>query len=152
MSDWGTTTRIRAVVTLASGDVYPGYLHLLDGIHYPAGCENLLEMLNRPEGFFPVTLDDGAVFFLARDQVAMVVAEWPPQGVEPPVLPGSPAALQVELANGEEFMGLIQEPLPKDRARALDFLNASQPFFKLETDTGARFINGAHVRIIRPLD
>ena len=152
MSDWGTTTRIGAVVTLATGAVYPGYVHLLDGIHYPAGCETPLEMLNRPEGFFPMTLDDGGTFFLAREQVAMVVAEWPLPGREHPVLPGSPAALQVELANGEEFMGLIQEPLPKDRARALDFLNASQPFFKLETDTGARFINGAHVRIIRPLD
>lgn len=152
MSDWGTTTRIGAVVTLASGTVYPGYIHLLDGIHFLAGCENPLEMLNRPEGFFPMTLDDGGTFFVARDQVAMVVAEWPFPGVEPPVLRGSPAALHVELVSGEEFMGLIQEALPKERARALDYLNSTQPFFKLETDTGARFINRAHVRIIRPLD
>lgn len=152
MSEYGTTTRVRAVVSLASGDVYPGHIHLLDGVHYPAGCETPLEMLNRVEGFFPVTLDDGSAFFLAREQVAMVVAEWPPEGVEAPVMPGSPAALQVELVSGEEFMGLIQEALPTDRARALDYLNTSRRFFQLETDSGVRFINRAHVRIIRPLD
>jgi hypothetical protein len=47
MSEWGLTTRVRAVVTLRNGALYPGYLHLMDGVH--AGVpESPLEMLNRP--------------------------------------------------------------------------------------------------------
>ena len=47
MSEWGTTTRVRSVITLANGEVYPGYIHVTDWAHYRAGPETPVEMLNR---------------------------------------------------------------------------------------------------------
>ena len=72
MSEWGTTTRVRSVITLANGEVYPGYIHLVDWAHYRAGPETPVEMLNRAQSFFPLTQEDGAAVFLPKAQVAMV--------------------------------------------------------------------------------
>jgi hypothetical protein len=157
MSEWGTTTRVRSVVTLANGEVYPGYVHLIDWVHHRAGPETPIEMLNRPEGFFPVTQDDGAAIFLPKEQVAMVTCEWPPEGWPPEgmeLLPehGRRVGIEVRLATGEQFRGEVSVALPTGKARALDYLNASQAFFQLVTDGAPRIFNRAHVSIVRPLD
>lgn len=157
MSDYGTTTRARAVVTLANGEVYPGHLHLTDWAHWRAGPETPLEMLNRTEGFFPLTQEEGGTLFMPKAQVAMVTCEWPPEGWPPEdveLLPegGRRAGLAVRMASGEEFTGEIRVALPQGHARSLDFLNASHPFFQLVTDGVPRLINRAHVAAVRPLD
>jgi hypothetical protein len=157
MSDWGTTTRVRSVVTLANGEVYPGYIHLLDWAHFRAGPETPIEMLNRPEGFFPVTQDAGGAVFLPKAQVAMVTCEWPPEGWPPEgmeLLPdaGERFMIEVRLANGEIFRGEVSVSLPRGRARALDYLNAAAPFFQLVTDGAPRIFNRSHVSVVRPLD
>lgn len=157
MSEWGTTTRVRAVVTLANGEVYPGYIHLEDWAHFRAGPETPVEMLNRPLGFFPVTQEDGAAIFIPKAQVAMVTCEWPPDGWPPDgmeLLPeaGQRFGIEVQLANGEVFRGQVSGALPRGQARALDYLNASEPFFQLVTDGAPRIFNRAHVSVVRPLD
>jgi len=152
MSDWGPTTRVRAVVTLAGGATYPGHLHLLDGKHAPGLPETPLEMLNRPEGFFALTLGDGAAFLVAKSQVAMIVCEWPPEDATELDLEGRRIRLQVQLAGGEEVVGETVAILPRRHARALDYLNSVAPFFQLNADGGVRLINQAHVQVVRPLD
>ncbi|HEX9895547.1 MAG TPA: hypothetical protein VGA78_16575 [Gemmatimonadales bacterium] len=157
MSEFGTTTRVRSVVTLANGEVYPGYIHLVDWAHHRAGPETPVEMLNRQQGFFPLTQDDGAAIFIPKPQVAMVTCEWPPEGWPPEgveLLPeaGRRLAIEVRLANGEEFRGQVSVSLPPDRARALDYLNASEHFFQLVTEGAPRIFNRAHVTVVRPLD
>ncbi len=157
MSEWGTTTPVRAVVTLANGEVYPGNIHLLDWVHRRAGPETPVEMLNRPEGFFPVTQDDGSAIFIPKAQVAMVTCDWPPEGWPPDdveLLPEAShrVALTVRLASGEQFDGAVSVALPETRHRALDFLNASSPFFQLVTDGAPRIMNRAHVSVVRPRD
>lgn len=150
MSDWGTTTPVRAVVTLATGKVYPGHLHLLDGVR--AGVpESPLEMLNRSGAFVPLTLDDGTVFLVAKGQVATVRCEWPPEGLEVWEEPGRRAPLRVTLASGEELTGDVLVTGPVSHARPVDHLNAGGPFFQLDTGTGFRLVNRAHVSIVQPL-
>ena len=157
MSEWGTTTRVRSVITLANGDVYPGYIHVTDWAHHRAGPETPVEMFNRTQGFFPVTQEDGHAIFIPKDQVAMVTCDWPPEGWPPEgieLLPeaGRRVAMEVRLANGEIFQGEVSVSLPRGRARALDYLNASVPFFQLVSDGTPRIFNRAHVSVVRPLD
>lgn len=156
MSEWGTTTRVSAVVTLANGEVYPGEIHLIDWVHHHAGPETPLEMLNRPEGFFPVTQDTGTVF-VPKAQVAMVTCEWPPHGWPPDGIvllpdPDRRISLLVRLASGEELRGVAAMAVRTGHGRALDYLNESGPFFQLVTEDVPRLINRAHVCIVRPLD
>ena len=156
MSDWGTTTRVRAVVTLANGEVYPGEIHLIDWVHHHAGPETPLEMLNRPEGFFPVTQESGTVF-VPKAQVAMVTCEWPPNGWPPEGIvllpdPERRISILVRLASGEELRGDAAMAVRAGHGRALDYLNESGSFFQLVTEDVPRLINRSHVSIVRPLD
>ena len=153
MSDWGSMERLDAVVTLADGQVLPCRIHVQGAVSYRQGPETPLEMLNRPEGFFPVTLEDEGVRFLSRDHVAMVTCEWEDVPEEREVALASPSArLIVMLVNGDEFEGHAPMTLPATRSRPLDYVNSLAPFFLLRTGGGARLINRAHVRAIRPLD
>lgn len=157
MSEWGTTTRVRAVVTLANGEVYPGEIHLVDWVHHRAGPETPLEMLNRGEGFFPLTQDGGTTVFVPKAQVALVTCEWPPhgwppEGMEPLPDPERRIGLLVRLSSGEEYRGNAAVALRAGRGRALDYLNESGAFFQLVTEDVPRLINRAHVSVVRPLD
>jgi len=157
MSDWGTTTRVRSVVTLANGEVYPGEIHLLDWLHHRAGPETPLEMLNRQEAFFPVTQEGGDTVFLPKAQVAVVMCEWPPEGwppegMEPLPAPGRRISMLVRLASSQEFRGETVVALPTGRDRALDYLNGTGAFFQLVSEGVPRLINRAHVSAVRPLD
>jgi hypothetical protein len=151
MSDWGTTTRVPAVVTLRSGDALPGHLHVLDGLH-GGRPETPLEMLNRPDGFFPLTLDDGTAFFVSKAQVATVMVEWPPEGAAAQDAIGQRVSLRVALSTGEETDGEVLIVAPPGHSRALDYLNQMEPFFQLETARGPRLVNRDFVQVVRPLD
>jgi hypothetical protein len=109
-------------------------------------------MLNRPQGFFPLTLDDGSAFLISKAQVATVVPEWPHESIDDWTPPVRRARLHLALSNGEELAGEALVVGPAGHSRALDYLNATAPFFQLETDGGPRLINRAHVQVIRPLD
>lgn len=153
MNEWGATVRVDAVVTVAGGDVYPGRIHLMGGLHWQAGPETPLEMLNRPDGFFPLTEEDGATRFFSKSQVVMVVADWPPADLAlEEIAVGDRHGLLVELTTDEEFTGEVIVSLPPTRTRTLDYLNALTPFFPLQTSSGVRLINRGHVRVARPLD
>lgn len=151
MSEWGLTTRVRAVVTLSDGALHPGHLHLMTGVH--AGVpESPLEMLNRPGGFFPLTLDDGSVSLLSKAQVVMVAPEWPLEGVEVWAAPGRKVRLQVTLASGDQLMGEVTASGPVGHERPIDYLNGTGPFFELEVGSGVRLLHSAWVATIRPLE
>lgn len=152
MNEWGTTTRVRAVVTMAGGGTFPGHLHLQDGLHGPGRPETPLEMVNRREGFFALTLGDGTVFLASKAQVATVLCEWPPEHVADLPEPGRRIRLEVQLAGGEEVSGETTAVLPPVHSRVLDYLNSVAPFFQLQAEGGVRLINRAHVQVVRPLD
>ncbi len=151
MSDWGLTTRVRAVVTLSNGALYPGHIHLLAGVH--AGVpESPLEMLNRPVRFFALTHDDGSVSLVSKAQVAMVAPEWPLEGVEALAPPGRKAQLEVTLASGDQLTGDVTVSGDIGVNRPIDYLNGTGPFFELEVGSSLRLLHGAWVATIRPLE
>ncbi len=153
MSDWGATQQAAARVVLAEGVVLAGHLHLLARTMSPSDAESPLEMLNRQEPFFALTLNGGGVALVSKAQVAVVAC----RELAPPDDPDRTSvaklvALAVELTDGVEYRGHCSFELPPSRSRALDYLNGPGRFFTLETDGMMQYINKAQVRHIRPLD
>jgi hypothetical protein len=153
MSDWGTTNRVAAEVTLAEGIVVSGDLHVLARDTYPAGPETPLDLLNRPEVFFVLTLADGSVTFMPKNQVAVVAChDQAPLSDPDRITAAKLVMLEVVLHGGAEYRGLSTFELPANRARTLDYVNAPGGFFTLGADEVTWYVNKAHVRLIRPLD
>jgi hypothetical protein len=153
MNDWGATQRVASRVVLAEGVVLAGELHLLARITAPTVSESPLEMLNREDPFFALTLAEGGVAFVSKAQVAVVSC----QNLDPLDDPDRASAaklvaLAVQMTDGIEYRGRSSFELPPNRARALDYVNGVGRFFTLATDGITQYINKAQVRLIRPLD
>jgi hypothetical protein len=119
---------------------------------YPSESESPLEMLNRAEPFFALTLGEGGVVFVSKAQVAVVGCQDLPLDDPERVSAAKLVALSVELTDGVEYRGRATFELPPTRARALDYVNGAGRFFTLWTDDTAQYINKSLVRMIRPLD
>jgi hypothetical protein len=153
MSDWGATQRVAAEVVLADGVVLEGDLHLATRTAYPPDTESPLEMLNRADPFFALTLQQGEVAFVSKAQVAVVSCrDQMPLSDPARASAARLVALEVGLASGAEYRGRSTFELPPSRARALDYINAPGPFFTVWTNDLTRYFNKALVRVIRPLD
>lgn len=151
-SDWAQTERRAVRVILAEGLALQGDIHLQPRVAWRDGPETPLEMLNRPEAFFPVTLPDGDVAFVAKAQVASLHLG----DLAPAEEPGLREALrtvrlEVMMVGGVDYQGVAINELPPTRSRALDVLNAPERFFLLLTDSGSLCIHRQFVRAVRPL-
>ena len=153
MSDWGITTKVPAEVMLAEGIALSGDLHLYARTTYPPGPETPLEMLNRSDAFFALTIEGGGVTFVPKTQVVVVAC----RGASPLLDPDrASAARQIELEvvvqGGAEYRGRAAIELHPSRSRSLDYLNGAGTYFALEGDDVNWYINKARVRFARPLD
>ncbi|MGN6390826.1 MAG: hypothetical protein ACTHM9_01075 [Gemmatimonadales bacterium] len=153
MSDWGITTKVPAEVVLAEGVGLAGDLHLYARTTYPPGPETPLEMLNRSDVFFALTLVEGGVVFIPKAQVVVVSCRDQARLTDPE---RESAARQVELdvtvQGGGAYRGRATLELHPSRSRSLDFLNGSGDFFALGGEDVTWYINKARVRFARPLD
>jgi hypothetical protein len=153
MSDWGATRRISAEVVLADGAVLEGDMHLVPSVAYPLNSESPLDMLNRPEPFFALTLGAGEVAFVSKAQVALVSCRDESPDADPErASVARLVALEVALASGAEYRGRSSFELPPSRSRALDYVNTPGRFFTVWTNDLTRYFNKSLVRLIRPLD
>ena len=154
MSDWGSTNRVPAFVALVEGVAIEGELHLLTRPAYPPGPETPLEMLNRPDAFFALTLAGGGVAFVPKSQVVEISCQEDVPLFSDPDRESAAkhVELEVVMPGGSEHRGRATVELPPNRARALDFVNAGGSFFALWSEGATRYINKSHVRLIRPLD
>lgn len=153
MSEWGSTNRVPAHVALAEGMILEGELHLLTRPAYPPGPETPLEMLNRPDPFFVLTLPDGAVTFVAKPQVVVIDCREQPALTDPDRITAAKlVGLEVMLHGGAEYRGRATVELPPGRSRALDYVNGQGQFFTLFSDEMTHYFNKSFVRLIRPLD
>ncbi len=153
MSDWGATQRVSAEVILADGAVLEGDLHLAAGAAYPLDTESPLEMLNRAEPFFALTLRQGQVAFVSKAQVAVVSCTDQSEATDPARASAARlVALEVVVMTGAEYRGRCSFELPPSRSRALDYVNVPGGFFTVWTNDLTRYFNKSLVRLIRPLD
>ena len=154
MTDWATTTRLSARVTLAEGMVILGDLHLQPRVAFHEGPELPVELLNRPDAFFVMSLPTGDVVFVSKEQVASLGYRETDSGLDTdPERQGVARifAFEVMMVGGEEHRGMVASELPPTRARALDFLNAPERFFALHTNDGILCLNRRFIRAARPL-
>jgi hypothetical protein len=153
MSNWASTERIPAQVTLAESVVLQGDIHLQPQVGHHDGPETPLEMLNRPESFFPVTLEGGQIAFAAKAQVAMVSCD---PGIALTEAERASAAktirLDVTMAGGHRVEGWASLELPPTRNRTLDYLNEPGLFFLLRTEGATCYLNRMYVRVVQPAD
>ncbi|MDQ2669692.1 MAG: hypothetical protein M3Y31_03595 [Gemmatimonadota bacterium] len=155
MSEWSSAvTQVPAELLLADGSMLRGDLHVQARSRHGARAETPTEFLNRSEPFFAITGRDGGVLLIARAQVAVVTVA-SRHVLEPPDRDRMEAAVALELAvtlaGGSELRGRARAELPPGSSRAIDYLNAAGPFFVLAADDDIRFVNRAHVRLVRPL-
>jgi hypothetical protein len=143
--------RVAVSITMVGGELLSGSL-FAPQIYPPGGQEDLLQLLNEPEPFFPLGLSTGEVLLISKDLVLEIVPDAPSGGEE---LPGSaPTALiQLTLAGGLTHVGSVRLEVRASRPRVLDFMNyCTEHFISLRTDEGVRLINRKMIERVRPLD
>lgn len=153
MSDWAATERIEAEITLAEAMILQGELHVQARVATHDGPETPLEMLNRADPFFPLTLPEGGVLFVAKAQVVCVTCQ-AETGMSDPERLGAARVIRlgVTLEGGHEVQGWAALELPETQQRPLDYLNTTGPFFTLQSEDATRYVHRQHVRVARPLD
>lgn len=155
MGDWSKTHRVYGEAQLATGASLAGDLHLQPSTQIHQGVETPLEMLNRDEAFLVLSLEDGTVRLVAKDQtVAVSFGEGPGSpDAEPGDMPGALALrLEVLMTDGRAYTGEVRAVLPPQRSRPIDMLNLPERFFSLAADGMIHYLNRSHVLHVRPLD
>lgn len=147
------TERVAAEILLADETTVHGELHLQPNALSALGFETPLQLLNRRERFYAVSIPDGQVVLLPRRLTAMVTC----------ADPGAPSlterrarervvSLDVELLGGRRVHGWARWELPIAAERTLDYLNGDGDFFAMANDQHTLLINRAHLRAVYPLD
>lgn len=153
MGDWSKTHRVSGEAQLVTGASLAGDLHLQPSTLLHQGVETPLEMLNRTEAFFALSLEDGSVRLVAKDQTVAVSFGAGSPDVESGSLPVSASMrLEVLMADGREYLGEARADLPPNHSRPIDLLNIPDRFFHLVADGMIHYLNRSHVLHVRPLD
>lgn len=153
MTQWSATEQVAAEVVFVDGTSLAGNLHLQPGSAHHRGSETILEMLNRPESFFAVTLPSGEIALVAKAQTAVVTCR--SKVLRDDADRASIAktvVLEVHGVGREVMHGTASLELPPIHSRALDFLNEPERFFSLSDGDTVWHVNRAHVRYVHPLD
>jgi len=126
----------------------------MERVPHHDGPETVLELLNRPEGFFAFRpAEDGEILLVSKVQtVSLSVDRQAP--ITDPVRLSAARMLGVEvvLAGGATLGGWASVELPEQHARLLDYLNASQEaFFAVWSHAATHYVSRAYVLFARPL-
>lgn len=144
------TRRVAVEITFRDGTVLAGDVHLQPNTMLAEGFEPLLDLLNRPERFFAVSLESDQVVLLAKAQAAVVTCARPGGEPDPGEYTGTVAKLDIWLASGGRMRGTAMWQLPPAHSRPLDFLNTSGGFLELIDNEYSRYINVGHIRAVYP--
>ena len=147
------TYRVPASITLNDGTSIEGDIHLQTSNPLHEGGEAPVEMLNRPERFFAVSLPSGGVTLVGKAQAAVVTCDAPLWEVDPQRRAISRQfRLDIDLIGGQNLSGSAFWELPSTHPRPQDFLNASEAFFEITEDGMSHCINRALVGQVRPFE
>ena len=147
------TYRVPASITLNDGTSIEGDIHLQTSNPLHEGGEAPVEMLNRPERFFAVSLPSGGVTLVGKAQAAIVTCDASLWEVDPQRRAISRQfRLDIDLIGGQNLSGSAFWELPSTHPRPQDFLNASEAFFEITEDGMSHCINRALVGQVRPFE
>ena len=147
---------VPATLLLTAGGRREGEIYVMERVPQHAGPETPLDMLNRPEGFFPFRpKNDGAAILLVTKARTVTLTIRRATASEDPARMSAARTgrLEVTLADGSHLSGWVTIELPEHHSRLLDYLNATgEPFFAVSTADEIHLINRAHVLFARPED
>ena len=146
---------VAAHVLLTEGASRSGEVYVMERVPQHDGPETLLEMLNRPEGFFAFRPDDGPDPLLVSKAHTVSVSTHRQAPIADPARLSAAKLIGLELvlAGGSEIGGWASVELPPPQSRLLDYLNASRdPFFAVWTHAATHYVHRGHVLYARPLD
>ncbi len=156
MSDFSLPrTPVLAQLLLTKGVSRPGVVYVMERVAHHDGPETVLEMLNRPEGFFAFRpTDEGDVLLVSKAHTISLSLDRQAPIADPTRLSvARMLGTELVLAGGATLGGWASVELPTHHARLLDYLNASaEPFFAVWTHAATHYVNRAHVLYARPLD
>jgi hypothetical protein len=136
---------------MVEGMSIDGDLHLQPSTALHESRETPLELLNREESFFPLSLPGGNVVFLSKAQVTALAYQGPLNQDPERESAALHIGLEVIMSGGDEYRGFAATELPPNRSRASDFLNRPDRFFSLVVGETTVCLNRSHVRAARPL-
>jgi hypothetical protein len=145
---------ISATLLQTSGGKREGEIFVMERVPQHAGMETALDLLNRPEAFFPFRpkKDGTGVLLMAKARTVVVSVPRQPEDSDR-LSAAKQASLEVTLADGSKLSGWATLELPEYHSRLLDYLNASRDeFFALATADHLHIVNRAHVLYVRPED
>lgn len=155
MSDFSLPrTPVAAQLVLTYGGARGGQIYVMQRVPQHDGPETVLELLNRPEGFFAFrpTEDDEVLLISKAQTVSLSVDRQAP--IADPTRLSAARMLGVEIfvTGGASVGGWASAELPQAHSRLLDYLNASPDmFFAIWSHTTTHYVNRAHVLFARPL-
>lgn len=145
---------IPATLLQTSGGKREGEIFVMERVLQHAGVETPLDLLNRPEAFFPFRpkKDGTGVLLIAKARTVVVSVPRQPEDSDR-LSAAKQVSLEVTLADGSKLSGWATLELPEYHSRLLDYLNASRDeFFALATAEHMHIVNRAHVLYVRPED
>ena len=145
------TRRVAVEVIYSDGTVLAGDVYLQPNTMLTEGFESLLELLNRPDSFFAMTIERKQVVLLCKEHVAVVACALENRKRDDD-FPGTITELDVWLAGGGRYQGTATWQLPPAHSRPLDFLNTVGRFLEISDESYSRYINVGHVRAVYPGD
>jgi len=145
---------VAARITLSQGRPRGGTIFLAARVPQHDGPETPLEMLNRPDPFFPFRpVDDGDMLLVAKTQMVALDIEHGPIGDPDRLTAAKELRLELVLSNGTTIAGSARVELPEHHSRTLDYLNAGAvPFIALSNHDTTHYVNRAQVLFVRPQD
>ena len=149
---WGTTLLVPATLHLSDGTEFGGSLHLQSAVAHHPGPETVVELLNRPEPFLVLILEEDGVRFVPKAQVAWVECAALEQEDGDRKSAVRFLNLEVEMMSARVLLGSAESELPPNRSRAQDFLNDGGEFFPLTAEGTLWAVHRTHVRSVRPVD
>ena len=145
---------IPAKLLLTDGEPRSGEIYVMERVPHHSGSETPLEMLNRPDGFFPFLPAGEKTIMLVTKAQTIILSVAPDNTAQDPARLSAAKLVSVELAlvNGTVLRGFATAELPEYHSRLLDYLNEASPFFAVSADDEFHFVNRAHVLYARPED
>lgn len=144
---------VPVAVLMATGEQLVGDVFLQAWVPHRRGREEVADLLNGDEPFFPMRCADGAIRFLPKDRV--VEAELREPGSHAPEgRPGArEAVVELVLEAGGCYTACVFFEVPSARPRLLDWLNRQdERFLLVHAAAGPRLVNRHRLTAVRPLD
>jgi len=146
-------TRSPVILMTTTGERVEGDVYLQSYVLQRHGPEEVSDLLNGPEPFFPLRCRDGVIRFLQKERIVEAELLDPPSDDDMRRRGAREACVELTRMTGESYTARIFYEVPTARPRLLDWLNRiEQRFVLVHAAGGARLVNWRALAVVRPLD